>query len=686
MTRSTSVETLVRPMAQAIRHGATICAALLLAACSGDGPTTPDNPGPLVFVLAPGFVDGQSVVVGTPYPQLLGVQVTGVSPVNGQILNFVVTSGGGSVFAPVVATAKPTSGPWKGVNGIGENVWTLGPLAGPQTIEARLINPVTGATMTQATFHATGLAGPAQLIKPSAGDQQGALAGASVAVSPAVLVTDQFGNPKAGIAVSFAVATGGGSITGASQTTGANGVATVGSWTLGPAVGSNTLRATAAGLTGSPVTFTAVGGIGTATQLVMQAGDGQSATVGTAVAIPPTVRALDARGNGVPGVAVTFAVPFGDDSRVEGVTSITTLTDASGSAHVSWTMGTYAAARVLSVIAPGLSGSPVSFGATATAGPPTQFYSWYGDGQSAAAGTAVPQAPAMLVTDRYGNPVANVGVTFTVASGGGSVIGASQQTDVNGAAIVGGWILGTLPGTNTLTATVIGGPLSGNSVTITASAVAGPPAQVVIAAGDGQTGTIASFVPIVPAVTVTDQYSNPVPNATVTFAVATGGGYFLYWGWGTVYNVATDGNGRAVLSLGWILGTVAGSNTLTATVSGSGISGNPVTFVATALPGPATYISANAGDSQAAQSGTALPIPPSVLVTDSFGNPVPGVPVFFRVRLGGGAVTGGDQISDAAGIATVGSWTLGPVPIINELDAWLYDVGRGETIFQAFGQ
>jgi hypothetical protein len=57
--------------------------------------------------------------------------------------------------------------------------------------------------------------------------------------------------------VTFAVASGGGSITGANATTNASGVATVGSWTLGATARANTLTATVDGRIGSPVTFTA---------------------------------------------------------------------------------------------------------------------------------------------------------------------------------------------------------------------------------------------------------------------------------------------------------------------------------------------------------------------------------------------------------------------------------------------
>jgi len=48
-----------------------------------------------------------------------------------------------------------------------------------------------------------------------------------------VIVRDANANPVSGVSVTFAVASGSGSITGGSQTTNSSGIATVGSWTLG---------------------------------------------------------------------------------------------------------------------------------------------------------------------------------------------------------------------------------------------------------------------------------------------------------------------------------------------------------------------------------------------------------------------------------------------------------------------
>jgi hypothetical protein len=75
-------------------------------------------------------------------------------------------------------------------------------------------------------------------------------------VLPAVRVTDSRGQPVAGYGVTFVVTRGGGTVSGASQTTDADGIARVGGWTLGSA-GDNRLEAQAGSLNGSPVVFRA---------------------------------------------------------------------------------------------------------------------------------------------------------------------------------------------------------------------------------------------------------------------------------------------------------------------------------------------------------------------------------------------------------------------------------------------
>jgi hypothetical protein len=95
----------------------------------------------------------------------------------------------------------------------------------------------------------------ATTITIASGDNQSATASTTVANRPAVMVRDQNGLPMAGVSVTFAVDSGGGTVSGSPALTGSDGVAAAGSWTLGAAPGRNRLRASTGSLT--PVVFTA---------------------------------------------------------------------------------------------------------------------------------------------------------------------------------------------------------------------------------------------------------------------------------------------------------------------------------------------------------------------------------------------------------------------------------------------
>jgi alpha-tubulin suppressor-like RCC1 family protein len=120
-----------------------------------------------------------------------------------------------------------------------------------------------GPTFTQQTGEAVAnWSGPPNAIAATSATSQSGQINSLVSVRPAVVVTDATALPLAGVTVTFAVASGGGTVTGGSATTNASGVATVGSWKLGPALGnSNALTATieGSGISGNPVTFTATG-------------------------------------------------------------------------------------------------------------------------------------------------------------------------------------------------------------------------------------------------------------------------------------------------------------------------------------------------------------------------------------------------------------------------------------------
>jgi len=84
--------------------------------------------------------------------------------------------------------------------------------------------------------------------------------------------------------------------------------------------------------------------------------------------------------------------------------------------------------------------------------------------------------------------------------------------------------------------------------------------------------------------------------------------------------------------------------------------------------------------SQIGKIGTAAPKPPQVKLTSATEVPMAGITVTFKVVSGGGSVTGGTQVTDPNGIATVGSWILGTTPGANTLTATATMVpGTGAT-------
>src|SRR5688500_20175118 len=74
-------------------------------------------------------------------------------------------------------------------------------------------------------------------------------------------------------------------------------------------------------------------------------------------------------------------------------------------------------------------------------------------------------------------------------------------------------------------------------------------------------------------------------------------------------------------------------------------------------PAPAALRIAS-GNGQSAIAATAVTAPPTVVVTDSAGRPVPGVSVTFNVVRGGGWIVNGQAVTDALGQAST-AWYVG---------------------------
>ena len=197
---------------------------------------------------------------------------------------------------------------------------------------------------------------PERTLAPldAAQSQQATVATATPA-APAVVVKTDAGAPVAGVKVTFSVQRGGGSLARDTATTGADGIARAGAWTLGSTAGINTVHASAQGFT--TVVITAFGTAGAVAQLVPVSA-GQSAVVGSALATAPSVRATDAHGNAVRNAVVTFSAAQGS------IAATVDTTDAEGIATPgTWTLGYSTGAQAITA---SVGTVTASIGATAT--------------------------------------------------------------------------------------------------------------------------------------------------------------------------------------------------------------------------------------------------------------------------------------------------------------------------------
>jgi len=129
------------------------------------------------------------------------------------------------------------------------------------------------------------------------------------------------------------------------------------------------------------------------------------------------------------------------------------VTDATGLTHVQYQLPTKTGTYTLKATAAGL--NTAKFFESAAAGAPASVAVTGGNNQTAPAGTQLPQALDVLVTDQYGNPVSGAAVTFSDGGAGGSFSSNPVNTDNTGTATQ-TYTLPPVPGTVTITAVVPG--------------------------------------------------------------------------------------------------------------------------------------------------------------------------------------------------------------------------------------
>jgi hypothetical protein len=135
------------------------------------------------------------------------------------MVTFAVTGGGGAIQFPTATTNA------QGIASAG--LWQIGPKVGVNTATASV------GSVAPLTFTVTSQPGPASTLSVISGNAQQGAPGSTLPTPLTVRVTDAGGNVKPGVAVTFAVTSGGGSLSATTATTNASGDAVSGSWTLG---------------------------------------------------------------------------------------------------------------------------------------------------------------------------------------------------------------------------------------------------------------------------------------------------------------------------------------------------------------------------------------------------------------------------------------------------------------------
>jgi adhesin/invasin len=176
----------------------------------------------------------------------------------------------------------------------------------------------------------------------------------------------------------------------------------------------------------------------------------------------------------------------------------------------------------------------------------------------------------------------------------------------------------------------------------------GEPASIALLQGDGQTGRVGEMLPQPIILQVSDGTGRPVAGATVVVE--------LDGAEPDPDTVVTEADGRATVAVQ--LGPSVGSSQGVARVV---VPDNQapvqVAFTVTAVAASANGLILESGNEQTAPAGTPLLQPLVVRVADAFGNPISGVTITWS-PVGGGSVSEGTTMSDAAGLASV-TRTLG---------------------------
>ena len=424
-----------------------------------------------------------------------------------------------------------------------------------------------------------------------------------------------------GVTVTFAVASGGGSVGSATAVTNSTGLAQT-TWKLGSAVGAQTVTATAGTLVGLARNLLGNGALGRRRRSSRSPASPQRPRRARRISTV-TVLAADRRRRHRecvhrPGDARHQRRRCGCDPR-----GTATVNAVAGVATFSGLQITKSGTGYsLAASSTGLTGASTN-NFDITAGVATKL-AFTTQPTSNIVGLAI-GTPVVTAQDQYGNTVTTFTglVTLAIATNpGASTLGGSASVNA---------VLGVASfSANTLNHVGTGYALSATATGLTAATSApfnvftGGAATLVVASGIGQSANINSALGSPIVVQVQDLGGNGVPGVTVTFGIVFTAGGSL-----SVTSGVSDASGY--VSTMWTLGSTVGSQTLTAT--STGLAGSPLTVNATGtVTLPHFVVTTQPGATQTA----GVTITPNFVVAarDAGNNPIPGFTGNVTIAIG----------------------------------------------------
>ncbi|MBI3789261.1 MAG: hypothetical protein HY275_00065, partial [Gemmatimonadetes bacterium] len=495
----------------------------------------------------------------------------------------------------------------------------------------------------------------AAIVKQITANGQSGTIGTKLPIPLTVLVQAADSGVVRSVAVNWTITSAtGGALSAATTFTDSLGLAQD-TLTLPGTPGPVTVRATVAGVVGSPITFTNTAVAGTPTKLAFTVNPPASVGAGVAIAPSVTVAEQDALGNTVTTASDSIVVAIGANPggatlggtvRAKAVNGVATFPGL----VLNKTSGGYTlVATSVGVSLTSATSTPFAV----SAGAPTSLVV-VTDPTSTSALTAIAPPVAIAVTDALGNTVTSatnaVTVALTAGTGtAGAVLGGSTTVNaVGGIATFSGLTVDKVGVSYKLTATATG---LGSITTLPFNVGPGAVASVQISVAPPSTPT--SLVPFGMTVSLLDGGGNVVTTAVDTVTIGVGASPALSNLTGTVKVAAVAG----VATFTNLLLDKAGGYTLTATRAGTPSATSPALTV---VPGAAAQLQYQVVPSGSGAAGVALATQPVLRVTDAAGNTVTGAAGTVTAGYTGTAtVTAGATATISSGIATFTAVAVG---------------------------